>query len=328
MQIDSQSPHVDHRLIFWLCTVPMVMIAPFSIIQFIAGDWASGVIIMSLVLVCLSIAWQIHDSGRVSRHNLLLAVAIGNIVVLVMIFRLHLQTLLWAYPLLAINYYFAGPRMGSVFSAISLSLIFFNAHGWAGPALYPRIIGSLLTTTLLALVFSISIVRQQRALAELISSDPLTGASNRREMHAELARALHAHGRYGIPSTLILIDIDHFKQVNDQHGHSIGDKVLVELVLLIQKRLRKSDRLFRFGGEEFLLLLPDTGLDAATTLAAELTQLVRETPLGGLQGVTISSGVACNTGSANPDEWFKRGDKALYQAKQAGRDRIEVYSGS
>ncbi len=300
------------------------MIVPFAIIQVFAGDWTSGVIIMSLALVCLSVAWQIHRGGRMSRRDLLLAICIGNLVVLVMVFRLHLQTLLWAYPLLAVNYYFAGPRKGSILCAISLSLIFFNAHGWAGEALYPRIIGSLLTTTLLAFVFSVSIVRQQRALADLISSDPLTGANNRREMQAELARALHAHGRYGTPSTLILIDIDHFKQVNDQHGHSVGDQVLVELVRLINKRLRQSDRLFRFGGEEFLVLLPDTGLDAAISLAVELTELVRETPLAGLQGVTISSGIAGNRGSANPDEWFKRGDRALYQAKQAGRDRIEV----
>lgn len=328
MQTDSHSRYVDHRLIFWLCSVSMVMISPFAIMQFSAGDWASGVIIMALALVCLSVAYQIHHSGWVSRHNLLLAICIGNVVVLAMIFRLHLQTLLWAYPLLAFNYYFTGPGTGSVLSAITLSLIFFNVHRWAGVVLYPRIVGSLLTTSLLALVFSISIVRQQRVLTELISSDPLTGASNRREMQAELARALHMHERNGMPSTLILIDIDHFKQVNDQHGHSVGDRVLVELVRLIQKRLRQSDLLFRFGGEEFLALLPDTDLAAATHLAAELICLVRETPLAGLQGVTISAGVACNTGSANSDEWFQRGDKALYQAKQAGRDRIEVYSES
>lgn len=328
MQPDSHSPPVDQRLIFWLCVVHMVMIFPFAISQLIAGDWASGGTILALTLVCLSIAYQIYRSGRVSWRKLLLALCIGNIAVLLMIFRLQLQTLYWAYPLLAFNYYFAGPRTGSVLSAISLSLIFFDAYGWADAALYPRIIASLLTTTLLALVFSLGIIRQQRALAELISRDPLTGASNRREMQAELARALHLHERYDMPSALVLVDIDHFKQVNDRHGHSIGDQVLVELVGLLRKRLRQTDLLFRFGGEEFLVLLPNADLGAATQLATELTCLVRETKLAGLQGVTISAGVASSAGSANSDAWFERGDKALYQAKQAGRDRVVVYSGS
>jgi len=328
MQPDSHSPPVDQRLIFWLCVVPMVMISPFGISQLIAVDWASGGTILALTLVCLSIAYQIYRSGRVSGRKLLLALCIGNVAVLLMIFRLQLQTLYWAYPLLAFNYYFAGPRTGSVLSAISLSLIFFDAYGWADATLYPRIVASLLTTTLLALVFSLSIVRQQRAVAELISHDPLTGASNRREMQAELARALHLHERYDMPSALVLVDIDHFKQVNDKHGHSVGDRVLVELVGLLRKRLRQTDLLFRFGGEEFLVLLPNTSLGAATQLARDLVRLVRETQLAGLQGVTVSAGVACTTGSADPDDWFQRGDRALYRAKQAGRDRVEVYADS
>ena len=328
MQPDRHAPHVDQRLIFWLCIVPMIMISPFAISQLMAGDWASGGTILALTLVCLSIAYQIHRSGRVSWSKLLLALCIGNIAVLLMIFRLQLQTLYWAYPLLAFNYYFAGPRAGSLLSAITLSLIFLDAYSWADAVLYPRIVASLLTTTLLALVFSISIIRQQRALADLITHDPLTGASNRREMLAELGWALQMQARYDTPATLILIDIDHFKQVNDQHGHSVGDRVLVELVGLLKKRLRTTDLLFRFGGEEFLVLLPNTDLNAATQLATDLVRLVREAHLAGLQGVSVSAGVATAAGSANSDAWFQRGDAALYHAKQAGRDRVEVFAES
>lgn len=164
-------------------------------------------------------------------------------------------------------------------------------------------------------------------------TDPLTGLYNRRffgrRLHEELDRWARRPG-----SSLIgmLVDVDHFKRINDQHGHHAGDRVLQEVARLLGKELRGSDVLARYGGEEFVLLLPDTAEDEGFLIAERLRSLVEESSFEraglGSQKITVSIGLAClsvsgNTADADPGAWLlRRADAALYQAKQEGRNRV------
>jgi diguanylate cyclase (GGDEF)-like protein len=118
------------------------------------------------------------------------------------------------------------------------------------------------------------------------------------------------------------LDIDHFKQVNDIHGHAVGDDVLRGLVATLHQRLRPSDRLFRIGGEEFVLLLPRITAADAMRLAEDLRQRVAQAPLWPEGSVTVSIGVAAQRPGLDTGAWMRVTDEALYEAKRSGRNRV------
>ena len=166
--------------------------------------------------------------------------------------------------------------------------------------------------------------RLETQLTLLSATDPLTGAFNRRHFLQMLEAELHRAERYGTPFSLIMLDVDHFKRVNDTFGHEVGDRVLQELVKLIWGRIRNSDILARWGGEEFMLLLINTSLDAARNLATTLREELRGCAIGGVGRVTASLGVTCHQPGDSSDTLLIRVDQLMYQAKEAGRDRICV----
>jgi two-component system cell cycle response regulator len=164
------------------------------------------------------------------------------------------------------------------------------------------------------------LVQQANRLETLLFEDPLTGLSNRRFILAQLNGAVSAARRHERPLSVAVIDIDHFKAINDGHGHAAGDRVLAGVSAAMRSRLRAEDQLGRLGGEEFLALLPDAGAGDAEVIAEALRAEVAAAAFEGL-AVTISAGWATWAGEA-PDELLRRADAALYAAKQAGRDRV------
>lgn len=167
-------------------------------------------------------------------------------------------------------------------------------------------------------------------LARLAAYDPLTGLLNRRQFELQFDQELARHRRAGERCSLLLLDLDRFKAVNDVHGHPVGDALLTALGTTVSSRLRASDLLARWGGEEFLILLTETGRDAAVVVAEDLRAGVAATDLDvGLSEpltITVSVGVAEVSTDAEEAlaEAYRRADAALYAAKDRGRDRVAV----
>ncbi len=161
-------------------------------------------------------------------------------------------------------------------------------------------------------------------LEKLSSTDRLTGAWNRAHFDKMIAIEASRSVRYHQPVALILMDIDHFKRVNDTHGHAVGDKVLCELVKVVRNNIRTSDMLFRWGGEEFVILAPSTSHRAAAKLADTLRAKVELHKIDAVGHVTISLGVAEHVSGESETNWFGRTDEALYTAKNSGRNRVVV----
>jgi len=165
-------------------------------------------------------------------------------------------------------------------------------------------------------------------LRSMALHDELTGTYNRRFLYDELTKEVAMSNRYGTPTTLLLVDLDWFKGVNDRHGHLVGDAVLKEVVLLLQSRLRDTDTLSRFGGEEFVINLRMTSGADALILAERLRTLVEEHAFSSLpegEHLTISIGVAeCRAGD-DIDRWLGRADSACYEAKSTGRNRVVLF---
>lgn len=170
--------------------------------------------------------------------------------------------------------------------------------------------------------------RLQVQIREMAMTDPLTGALNRRALRESADREFSRAARKGEPVSLIMADLDHFKQVNDAHGHQAGDAVLTHTVAVFQKILRTEDVLARFGGEEFVALLPGADQVQARTVAERLREALKaEVPLFENRSipVTASFGVGSDAGRGlNYEELVKAADAALYRAKKQGRDRVVV----
>ncbi|MES9937812.1 MAG: GGDEF domain-containing protein [Sedimenticola sp.] len=156
--------------------------------------------------------------------------------------------------------------------------------------------------------------------------DPLTGAGNRTAMDSTMHREIELARRYDIPLSIILLDIDHFKGINDNYGHLHGDTALQEVARCANKTIRDSDLLFRFGGEEFLILLNNTGPEGAYQLAERIRNSIEMTsPIPSLDlRITASFGVSTLNDDDDTQTLFKRVDDALYRAKENGRNRVVI----
>ena len=163
---------------------------------------------------------------------------------------------------------------------------------------------------------------QKNQFETMAKKDKLTGAWNRAGVRDLLETVLEEYKEYGTPCTLLALDVDHFKKINDEFGHDTGDRVLKGLVTLIDAYTRKKDFFARWGGEEFVLICPNTDIHAAKTLAEILRHKIETEELIEARKVTCSFGVA-ELRDEEIDVWFKRADKALYSAKAAGRNVVE-----
>lgn len=231
--------------------------------------------------------------------------------------------------------------------APSLSAIYLGLDGWSDQntplyaldgrlqALlrYQNIITLLVSFIILSRGYYNVVTQAQAALARQASTDPLTGAINRRGLmeigHAELHRMRHARppkpGEAEPPLALLLCDIDHFKRINDTHGHKAGDLVLQDFHRRALGVTRSSDSICRWGGEEFLILLPDTDKAGALQLAERLRVAVNSAPFttGSAElRVTVTVGVSILGKEETLLDAVHRADKALYQGKRAGRDQV------
>ncbi len=172
----------------------------------------------------------------------------------------------------------------------------------------------------------------ERDLRHQADSDPLTGIANRRRFMEVAVQEMDRSVRYGRPLSVIMLDVDRFKTINDSFGHAFGDQVLRAVAEACRMELRDADHLGRLGGEEFGVLLPETGLEGALDLAARLRRAVAGIALsaagvergGGMPGISASLGVAARrTGETDFQHLLARADVALYRAKSLGRDRVE-----
>lgn len=311
---------VDSFMPLFLAVVGALGVTPFAVMRFLNGEWLVGLLDVVIVFGFISLAMHVVRTRRVRFASLALAVlCIGG--VLLTVYVGGTGQIFWAYPVLMALFYLLKPRE-AVFFALAMTA-----------ALLPVLIpdeNSFRTTTVLitmcvmssfAYAFSAITNRQRRMLIRMASRDALTGAGNRRALEARLDEVVAAHARKPEPSSLLLFDLDHFKAVNDRHGHSKGDDVLKHVAEIVRLRIRITDSMYRIGGEEFVLLLEGETRERALHLAEQLRTLVEANELVKDPAVTVSVGVAEIVADQPAEEWLRRADAAMYEAKRRGRNR-------
>ncbi len=201
-----------------------------------------------------------------------------------------------------------------------------NLNAWVGLAISIFMLVGVLGVKNLFL----QLKAQERSLRRQASTDSLTGVPNRRATLASARHEVERHLRLGHPLAALMLDIDHFKRVNDTHGHATGDDVLKAVAATCRSSLRNIDVFGRIGGEEFLVILPEAGRDEALEIGERLrTAVATQAGAGGLPAVTVSVGIALldsekQHSDAALDRLMARADAALYAAKSGGRDRVEL----
>ncbi|GIW95648.1 MAG: hypothetical protein KatS3mg110_3689 [Pirellulaceae bacterium] len=179
----------------------------------------------------------------------------------------------------------------------------------------------------------ITLAKKSALIRELMhrsDTDPLTGIHNRRYLEDQMRRLMAQARRHGRSLSVIFVDVDRFKSINDRCGHAAGDDLLKKTAQRLRCEIREQDVLGRYGGEEFCLLLPDTGLEAACATAERLRSTVAQLPCPGdnHRPVTISCGVAVYSPGETAEQCWNRADQALYAAKRNGRDQVWYHNGA
>jgi diguanylate cyclase (GGDEF)-like protein len=315
------------RFMYALSILFVAGLLPFAVHNLFKGRYLLAFGVLGVVIPVALDGWAIHAGRKPPVPYALLLVPISIAITLSLVLQGVTGTF-WCYPTVLFFFFVLRRRTANLCSAALLVLA--TAISWRliGARVTVRFTASLLLTIFIVNVIQNIVGTLQRRLVEQAITDPLTGAFNRRYMQARLEEALQAERRHPAPVSLLIIDIDHFKRVNDEHGHRAGDAVLQSLVAAIRKRARAVDLLFRMGGEEFVVLLPDTHENDAFVAAESLRAAIAETPLAEGLTVTVSIGV----GEARPGDtvgtWIKDTDAALYAAKRAGRNTVRRRAGT
>ena len=187
----------------------------------------------------------------------------------------------------------------------------------------------VIISLIIPLFYGRKLITQQQALHTQISrmaeEDSLTGLYNRRKINELIQHEIERSERYQKGFSVIIIDIDYFKRVNDRHGHLAGDELLKNFAQILTDTIRHTDEVGRWGGEEFVVLCPETNLEGAASLANKIRQKIDNATFNGYGKQTASFGIACYQQGDTMDSMISHADMALYAAKNAGRDRIEVH---
>jgi diguanylate cyclase (GGDEF)-like protein len=305
------------------CVVAMLGIGPFAVYRFLNDETLTGIadtLIVASLAGALAYVWR---GGNVERASGLVVIAttVGCVAVGKLI---GLPGALWSFPAIFANFLLIG-RLRALAASVVVILALVIEGGAFG-SLHERAMyfASASVSCLFAYAFARRTSDQREQLELLASRDPLTGVCNRRAMERELLIAAEAFRRHRVPVGLAVLDIDHFKRVNDAFGHETGDQVLVEFARIVQARGRAGDRLFRHGGEEFVMLLPGTDGAALRAVSEDLRAAVATQLHIGDHPVTVSIGAAALEPDEDVNQWLARADAAMYQAKREGRDRVVV----
>lgn len=310
------------RVMYALSILAFVFLVPFAVHDFLRDRNALGLSIVVVVVAFAADGYAVRHRRKPPVPYALLLFPMAAAIVL----SLATQGVIgafWCYPAVLFFYFVLARPLARLCTGVLLVVATAAVYHYLNVRITVRFCVSLILTIVIVDIIQGIIRELQRRLVQQAITDPLTGAFNRRHMETRLAEALESGRRREAPAALLLIDIDHFKRINDEHGHKAGDHVLKGLVALLRNRSRKVDHLFRMGGEEFVLLLPDTTESDAMVVAEELRQAIAQSSLLDGRPVTASIGVGGVQPEDSAESWIKETDAAMYAAKEAGRNRVE-----
>lgn len=302
----------------------IILMLPVGLYDLMLGETAIGLGAMAVVFVLAANAWMAL-SGICHQNLTLYGLFPAGMAFMTTIFRMDgLIASFWCYPIILAAYCMLSERRAwlanIIILAFALPMVWMTLD--FGYAL--RITTSLGAVSLFSAILVNVIDGQRQQLQDQLILDPLTGLLNRLTFNDCMEQAVDMHSRQREPISLLAIDIDHFKQLNDSCGHPAGDRVLCAIGQLLRDTLRDEDAIFRMGGEEFTVVLKGADESAASETAERLRLTVAAADFQENRDITVSIGVAELRPEESWENWVKRADDSLYEAKGKGRNRVEL----
>ncbi|AZQ84807.1 GGDEF domain-containing protein [Colwellia sp. Arc7-635] len=304
-------------ILLLLGTVAILGVFPFIVVRYLAGNFTAAIIDITLIVGISALVAYAYYYKNIRVVSAIIALFINAGAVAVTVTN-GIDSFLWTYPVLASTFILVKPVEAFVINVMTVTALVMLSNVFTVISL-----DSYLVTTLMlsmsAFVYASHGAKQFKLLETLNTVDALTGAFNRRALSSDIAVALSNAERNGSKPLLAILDFDYFKTINDKYGHTVGDQVLKDFVKIITAHIRKSDRLYRFGGEEFILLIPE--IDQQHVFIDHIRNTIKnqlKTPDG--KQITVSFGVAPWVLGTTADTWIQRADETLYLAKARGRD--------
>lgn len=312
----------DEIIVLALCALSMMGLSLFTVIRIQLGDFAIALLDICGLLVASALFLYVFIKRDIRIAGPALAIAsLAGSVTLVALGEPDDRYLL--YPTTLGTFFLMPPNwaMGASVLAVLVTSTFIFSE------VDVFTFGKFLTTIggcfLFAYIFARERNNQRDELVSLSTSDALTGVGNRRAFDTEVEEVLRINERNPLTVSLLLLDLDNFKAVNDELGHDVGDNLLKATAHLIQSRLRTGDHAFRYGGDEFAILAQGEGV---LTLATDLCQRIQSHAAEQSLPVSASIGVAELTQEYDAAQWIKASDVALYEAKRRGKNQVSVFA--
>lgn len=310
-------------LIYLFAALATFGVAPFAVLRYLNGEYVKAALDLVIILIAGANALYAYRSQSVFYPSILAATQY-SIATVAVIYLNNPLYFFWIFPAFSANFFLLRAPYAVVVNALVTIAMIPVAMQVEDPVAAIGMLASLIFAGSMTFVFAREADKHHRLLQTYATQDALTHLGNRRAMDLEMSHCIDDFARNGTSAAVIILDLDHFKEVNDTFGHKCGDDLLLQIADLLRQRARKTDRVFRFGGEEFVILARNSDADAvhkiAEVLRAQVAAHIRSP--GG--PITASLGCAVLKPGETADQWFERADSAMYRAKEEGRNRVVV----
>ncbi|MGB1263902.1 MAG: GGDEF domain-containing protein [Cognaticolwellia sp.] len=313
----------SEKMLLILSAGAVVTISPFVYLRWSEADMVMAVIDAVIVAITSAFFAFVYVTRKVKTAKLMIASFLAVAIVTIVAIRGQ-SHLFWLFPSMISFFYILPERTAGLICGIAITLIAIILFPITALLEFLTTLFTLVLTAVFTYVIFSNNHKINEKLTLLTRIDPLTLAGNRRALDNKLVNILADQKRTPSQTSLLLLDLDHFKRINDNYGHASGDRVLVELAKLIRNSSRPLDKLYRFGGEEFIVLPLKVDLFAAQQVAEKLRRLIAQATFADEISLTVSIGVAQYRAGESAESWISRADAALYAAKNSGRNRVVI----
>lgn len=321
--VASQERSIKEVLLLRLSGVLAIALVPFAYLRTLESHWAMAFVDLGIVCIMSLLFLFVYVSRRVRTAGVFLALGFVSAALMTTLL-LGVGHVFWAYPALIVAFFMLDTRHAMILG-VGFVVCFLGILSKELPLLnLATVCLTLVITILLANAFSLTSRRQQIALSVMANIDPLTGVGNRRALNQKIDSVTAIHRRSSSPASLLILDIDYFKKINDLHGHVMGDQILVEIADHIRRYTRATESVYRYGGEEFVVIAEQTGLEAAAVLGENLRYSIEQRVFSSGIKLTVSIGITELQNGQGRQGWLGDADALLFQAKGKGRNQVVV----
>lgn len=309
------------RVLLSVCLLAIVTISPFIFLRWLDGEITLAIIDTIISLTAILFFLFIYITRKIETAQKLFAICLAASA-LTTIFIKGESQVLWVYPFIITSFYLVPLNFARITSTLLILILLIIIYPKVNLVSFFSILATTGLTTSLSFVIFRSYHDKQNELLQLASIDSLTSSGNRRALDLKLSEVIASQQREVYTMCLILIDLDKFKDINDDHGHAVGDQILKDISELMTRNTRVLDSLYRYGGDEFIIVPLNMNLKTTKRLAEKIRDICEQHKFVNNIKLTLSIGVAEYKAHDTPESWISRADTALYEAKESGRNKV------